>query len=153
MKEKEMRSLIENYQRNIEQSDKLHNKLIDLQDYNTKLVATYGHNTGTGKGTVSSKVERHVLKIRETEEKILEVEDKIYTVNMAERVLNNKELEVIKLIKLYGNELTQIAKMIDKDKKYVFDTRNRAIKKMSEYIKEWRYGKIFKIIRRFHWKQ
>ena len=36
---------------------------------------------------------------------------------MAERVLNKKELEVIKLIKLYGNELTQIAKMIDKDKK------------------------------------
>ncbi len=130
----EMRKLVENYQRNIEQSDKLHSKLIDLLEYNTKLIATYGHNTGASKGAVSSKVERHVLKIRETEEKILEVEDKIYTVNMAERVLNKKELEVINLIKEYGNELTQIAKMIDKDKKYVFDTRNRAIRKMSEYI-------------------
>ena len=130
----EMRKLVENYQRNEELSDKLHRKLIDLLDYNTKLIATYGHNTGSSKGAVSSKVERHVLKIRETEEKILEVEDKIYTVNTAERVLNKKELEVIKLIKENGNELTQIAKMIDKDKKYVFDMRNRAIKKMSEYI-------------------
>lgn len=130
----DIRKLVENYQRNIEQSDKLHKKLIDLLDYNTKLIATYGHNTGSGKGTVSSKVERHALKILETKEKILEVEEKIYIVNTAERVLNKKEQEVIKLIKLYGNELTQISKMIGKEKKYVFDTRNRAIKKMCEYI-------------------
>jgi hypothetical protein len=131
---KEMRKLVENYKRNKERSDELHDRLIYLLDYNTKLIATYGHNTGSGKGTVSSKVERLVLRIRETEEKILEVEDKIYTVNIAERVLNKRELEVINLIKEYGNELTKIAKMIDKDKKYVFDTRNRAIKKMSEFV-------------------
>ena len=131
----EMKDLIESYQDNIDKSDKLHKKLIKLLDYNTKITAAYGENTGGSKGTVSSKVERHVLKIKETEEKIMEVEDKIYRVNMAERVLNQREKEVIDLIKSgYGNKLTQIAKLIHKDKKYVFDTRNKAIKKMCKYI-------------------
>jgi hypothetical protein len=133
----EMKSLVENYQRNIELSDKLHRKLIKLLDYNTKVTAAYGFNTSGGKGSVSSKVENHVLKIKETEEKILAIEDKLYKVNQAEKVLNNKEKEIIDLIKS-GNyeykETTKIAKAINQDKKYVYDTRNRAIKKMSEYI-------------------
>lgn len=133
----EMRKLVENYQRNIELSDKLHKKLFKLLDYNTKVTAAYGHNTGGGKGTVSSKVERHVLKIKETEEKILAVEERIYIVDHSEKVLNNAEKEVIDLIKS-GNyeykETTKIAKAINQDKKYVFDIRNRAIRKMSEYM-------------------
>lgn len=133
----EMRKLVENYSRNEELSDKLHKKLIKLLDYNTKVTAAYGFNTQGGKGTVSSKVERHALKIKETEEKILAVEDKLYIVNHSEKVLNNKEKEIIDLIKS-GNyeykETTKIAKAINQDKKYVFDVRNRAIKKMSEYI-------------------
>lgn len=130
-----MRDLIENYQFYINQSDKLHKKLIQLLEYNTKITAAYGHNTGGGKGSVSSKVERHVLRIRETEEKINEVERKIYTVNIAERVLNNKEKEVIDLIKSgYRNKVTRMAKILGKDKNYIVTKRDSAIKKMSEYI-------------------
>lgn len=135
MEVKEMRSLVENYKRNEDQSDKLHKKLTKLLDYNTKVTAAYGHNTGGGKGTVSSKVERHALKIKETEEKILDIEDKLYIVNQSEKVLNNAEKEVIDLIKSGAFEkLTHIAKALNKDKKYVYDMRDRAIKKMYEYM-------------------
>ena len=51
-----MRDLIENYQTNKNQSEELHKKLIKLLEYNTKITAAYGHNTGGGKGFVSSKV-------------------------------------------------------------------------------------------------
>lgn len=135
MEIKEIRSLVENYKRNEDLSDTLHNKLIKLLDYNTKVTAAYGHNTGGGKGTVSSKVERHVMKIRETEEKILAVEDKLYIVNHTEKVLNNAEREVIDMIKSGKFEkLTHIAKVLGKEKKYVYDTRDKAIKKMHEYM-------------------
>lgn len=131
----EMRKLVENYSRNEELSDKLHRKLIKLLDYNTKVTAAYGFNTGGGKGTVSSKVERLVLKIKETEEKILAVEDKLYIVNQAEKVLNNAEKEVIEMIKSGKFEkLTHIAKALGKEKKYIYDTRDRALKKMVGYM-------------------
>lgn len=131
----EMRDLIENYQTNINQSEKLHKKLIQLLEYNTSVTAAYGHNTGGSKGSVSSKVERHVMKIRETEEKILALEDKIYIVNRAERVLNNKEKEVIDLIKEgYRNKVSRMAKILGKDKNYIVTKRNSAIKKMEAYI-------------------
>ena len=131
----EMRELIENYQTYTEQSDKLHKKLIQLLKYNTKITAAYGFNTGGGKGTVSSKVERHALKIKETEERILALEEKIYIVNTAERVLNNKEKEVIDLIKKgYRSKVTKMAKVLGKDKNYVVAKRNSAIKKMSKYM-------------------
>ena len=129
-----MRDLIENYQTNINQSEKLHKKLIQLLEYNTSVTAAYGHNTGGSKGTVSSKVERHALKIKETEEKILALEDKIYIVNKAEKVLNNKEKEVIDLVKIYRNKVTRIAKILGKNKNYIVTKRNSAIKKMEEYI-------------------
>ena len=131
-----MRELIENYQSNVTQSDKLHKKLIQLYEYNTKLTASYGFNNGGGKGSVSSKVERHVLKIKETEEKIMAIEDKIYIVNRAELVLNNKEKEVIDLIKDgYRNKITRMAKILGKDKNYVITKRDSAIKKMEEFMK------------------
>lgn len=131
-----MRDLIENYQTYINQSDKLHKKLIELLEYNTRITATYGHNTGGSKGAVSSKVERHVLKIMELEEKIMAIEDKIYTVNTAEKVLNKAEKEVIDLIKDgYRNKLTRMAKILGKDKDYVKHKRDTAIKKMEEYAK------------------
>lgn len=135
MEIKEMRKLVENFKRNEELSNTLHKKLIKLLAYNTKVTAAYGHNTGGGKGSVSSKVERHVMKIKETEEKILDVEYKLYIVGQSEKVLNNKEKEVIDLIKSGRFEkLTHIAKALGKEKKYVYDTRDRALKKMSEYI-------------------
>ena len=135
MEIKEMRKLVENFKRNEDLSDTLHKKLIKLLDYNTKVTAAYGFNTQGGKGTVSSKVERHVLKIKETEEKILAIEDKLYIVNHSEKVLNNAEKEVIDLIKSGKFEkLTHIAKALGKEKKYVYDTRDRALKKMTEYM-------------------
>lgn len=131
----DMRRLVENHSRYIEQSIKLHKKLFELVYYNTKITAAYGDNTGGGKGSVSSKVERHALRIKETEEKILVLEAKIYTVNRAEKVLTRKEKEVIDLIKTgYYNNLAQIGRVIGQKKKYVYTVRNRAIKKMSEYI-------------------
>ena len=131
----EMRDLIENYQTNINQSEKLHTKLIQLLEYNTSVTAAYGHNTGGSKGSVSSKVERHALKIAEIEEKILALEDKIYIVNKAEKVLNKAEKEVIDLVKIYRNKVTRIAKILGKDKNYIVTKRNSAIKKMEEYIR------------------
>lgn len=134
--EEELRELIENYQTNSKKMDKLQTKLKDLLSYNTKVTAAYGHNTGGGKGSVSSKVERHVIKICETEQQLKEVGNKLAIVNNAQKILTDKENEVIDLIKDgYRNRLTKIAKLLGKDKKYVFDTRNRALKKMSEYIK------------------
>lgn len=129
-----MKDLIENYQTNINQSEKLHRKLIQLLQYNTKVTASYGHNTGGSKGSFSSKVERYALRIRETEEKILALENKIYIVDTAERILNQKEKEVIDLVKIHRNKLTKIAKILGKDKDYVKHKRDTAIKKMSEYI-------------------
>ena len=131
----EIRDLIENYQTYINQSDKLHKKLVQLHEYNTKLIASYGHNTGGSKGTVSSKVERYVMRIKETEEKIMALENKIYIVDRAERVLNKAEKEVIDLIKSgYRNKVTRMAKILGKDKNYIVTKRDSAIKKMSEFI-------------------
>ena len=133
--EDEIRDLIENYKGNNEKFEKLQTKLINLLEYNTKLTAAYGHNTGGGKGSISSKVERHALKIHETQQQLIEVADKLAMIDNAQKVLTDKENEVIELIKQgYRNRLSKIAKILKKDRKYIFDTRNKAIKKMCEYI-------------------
>lgn len=132
---KEMKELIEDYQDNLKKFRKLNSKFFDLLDYNTKVTASYSHTPSGSKGSVNSKVERHALKIYETEQELKEVWNKLSTVDVAEKILTNKEKEVIDLIKQgYKNKLTKIAKILGKDKKYIFDTRNRAIKKMTEYI-------------------
>lgn len=131
----EMKELIEDYQDNLKKFRKLQCKLFDLLDYNTKVTASYSHTPSGSKGSVNSKVERYALKIYETEQELMEVGNKLSKVNVAEKILTDKEKEVIELIKKgYRNKLTKIAKLLCKDKKYVFDTRNRAIKKMTEYI-------------------
>ena len=55
-------------------------------------------------------------------------------VDNAQKILTDRENEVIDLVKIYKNKLTKIAKAIGRDKAYVFNVRNRAIKKMSDYI-------------------
>ena len=133
--DKDIRYLVENYKFNLERLDMLHNKLKQLKEYNTKITAAYGHNTQGSKGAVSSKVERHVLRIKETEEEILDVEWAINTVDTAEKVLNNKEKEVIDLIKKgYYNKLTKMAKILGQNKDYVQTKRDSAFKKMNSYI-------------------
>lgn len=135
--EEEIRTLIEDYQSNLRKLKRLQAKLLVLLQYNTKITASYGHNNISSKGSISSKVERHVTKIFDTEQKIIEVANDLWTVDIAQKVLNNKENEVIELIKEgYNNKLTKIAKVLDKDKKYVFDTRKRAIRKMAAYINQ-----------------
>ena len=72
MEEEEIRELLENYQTNFKKFRKLQEKLISLHEYNTKVTAAYGENTGGSKGSVSSKVERHALKIYETQQQLME---------------------------------------------------------------------------------
>lgn len=131
----EMRSLIENYNSNQEKFDRLQAKLLRLLEYNIKVTASYGHNTGGAKGSVSSKTERHALKIYDTEQQLMEIGNSLSMVDNAQKILTDRENEVIDLVKIYKNKLTKIAKILNKDKKYIFDTRNRAIKKMSDYLR------------------
>lgn len=129
----ELLELIEEYYSYKDKIEKLSIKLARLKEYDTKVTANYS-STGGSKGSVSSKVERHVIRILETEEKIKELEEKIHTIDTAQKVLTNKENEVIELVKIHKRKLSRIAKTIQQSKKHVFNTRNRAIKKMNEYI-------------------
>lgn len=137
--EDEIRELIEDYQLNKSSLNNLQHKLLELLEYNTKLTASYSLTAVSGgdrTSRTSSKVERHALRIHYTEQQLLKVANSLAIVDNAQKVLNNKENEVINLIKRgYRNKLTRIAEEIGSNKKYVFDTRNRAIKKMCEYIK------------------
>jgi DNA-binding CsgD family transcriptional regulator len=129
-----MKELIEEYSSNLKRKNVLQAKLAKLKEYDTKITSNFS-DTGGSSGSVSSKVERHIIKILETERQIRDIENDLYIVDSSQKVLNNKENEVIELIKLgYRNKLSKIAKVIGESKKYVFDTRNRAIKKMCEYI-------------------
>ena len=130
----DMKYLVENYQTHKNQLDILYAKLEKLQNYNTKNIASYGYINRGGQGSVSSKVERCLLDREKTEERIKKLEHKIYIVDIAERILNNKEREVIDLVKTYRNKLTKIAKILGEEKEYVKYKRDTAIKKMSEYI-------------------
>lgn len=135
MKEEDIRKILEDYQSNQKKFRKLQEKIVSLLEYNTKITAAYGHNTGGDKGKLSSKVERHALKIYETQQQLISVANTLYIIDNAQKVLNDKENEVIDLIKEgYKNKLTIIAKIIGQNKKYVYDTRNRAIRKMCNYI-------------------
>lgn len=129
-----MKELIEEYSSNLKKRNNLQAKLAKLKEYDTKITSSFS-DTGGGKGSVSSKVERHIIRILETERELRNIENDLSIVDTSQKVLNNKENEVIDLIKLgYRNKLSKIAKIIGKDKKYVYTTRNRAIKKMCEYI-------------------
>lgn len=132
--EEEMRRLIESYNSNQDKFVKLQAKLINLLEYNTKITASYGHNSGGGKGSVSSKVERHALKIYDTEQQLMALGNSLSMVDNAQKILTNRENEIIDLVKIYKNKLTKIAKAIGRDKAYVFNVRNRAIKKMADYV-------------------
>ena len=141
MEVKIMRELVENYQSNKEKLDRLNEKLVALMEYNLKITAAYSLAAARSEGTVNSKVENYAIRIKETEEKIFKVGNQISVVDIACRVLNNAELEVIELIKKgYRNRVTKMAKILHKDKSYISNTRNRAIQKMSEYIGD-KYGR------------
>lgn len=130
MKEKQMRFLVENYYTNLMLLTEKQQKT----DYDIKITATYGHNTGGSKGQVNSKVENEAIKHVERKEDVTELEYKILIVDEAMKILDKKEREVIEKVKTYKNKLGIIAKELKQKRKYVFDTRNRAIRKMCEYV-------------------
>lgn len=136
MDEREMRLLIEHYSSNKDDLERLKDKVNKLK-HNTKITAAYGLNTGGASGGFNSKVENNALEIVKLENEISELTNKIYIVNYAERVLTKKEREIIEYIKLgFENKVSVIARLLGQNtkKKYVFDTRNRAIRKMCEFI-------------------
>lgn len=134
MEEKEMRLLIENYNSNKEQVEILIEKFNRIK-YNTKVSAAYGLNTGGSKGSFSSKVENKIIEHITLEELLKQYQNKVKIVDTAEKVLTRAEKEVIEYLKLgITSKLSVIARLMKRKKKYVFDVRNRAIKKMCEYI-------------------
>ncbi len=129
-----MRLLIENYNSNKKQVEILTEKF-DKIKYNTKISAAYGLNTGGSKGSFSSKVENKVIEHITLESLLKRYKRDVEIVDKTEKILTNAEKEVIAYLKLgITNKLSVIARLMKRKKKYVFDTRNRAIKKMCEYI-------------------
>lgn len=129
-----MRLLIENYNSNKKQVEILTEKFNKIK-YNTKISAAYGLNTGGSKGGFSSKVENKVIEHITLESLLKQYKRNVNIVDAAEKILTNAEKEVITYLKLgITNKLSVIARLMKRKKKYVFDTRNRSIKKMCEYI-------------------
>ena len=132
MNETQMRFLVENYYTNLT----LLTEKLNKADYEIKITATYGFNTGGGKGLVSSKVETQAIKHSMNKDSIEELENKILIVDKAMKILDNKEREVIERVKIHRNKLSRIAKELNQKRKYIYNTRNRALKKMCEFVKE-----------------
>ena len=130
MNEKQMRSFVENYYDNLKDLTEKQNQL----DYDIKITATYGLNSGGGGGFSHSKVENQALKHASTSQSIEELEYKIRIVDESIKILDQREREVIERVKIYKNKLKPIAVELNKKKKYISDTRNRAIKKMCDYV-------------------
>jgi hypothetical protein len=130
--EKRMRYLVENYYDHLTE---LTEKLNHLT-YETKITATYGLNAGGGGGFSCSKVENKALDHYCLMNGIYILEWYINTVDKAIKVLDNKERQVIEKMKIHKNKLKTIAIELKKKKKYVYDTRKRALKKMCDYIEE-----------------
>lgn len=129
MNEKQMRSLVENYYTNLTSLTVKQNEL----DYDIKITATYGLNTGGGGGFTNSKTETQALKHASNTGSIEELEYKIRIVDESMKVLDQRERQVIEKVKIHKNRLKTIAIELGVKKKYVHDTRNRALKKMCEY--------------------
>ena len=132
MNEKYMRYLVENYYDHLTELTEKLNRLT----YETKITATYGLNAGGGGGFSSSKVESQALNQYCLKNGIYALEEMINTVDKAIKALDNKERQVIEKMKIHKNKLKTIAIELRKKKKYVYDTRKRALKKMCDYIEE-----------------
>jgi hypothetical protein len=130
----EMRANIEEYSRNIAEYERIQEKL-KAKGHCTKVIGNYGLNTGGSGGFSNSKIENKIIERDELFNKLSEYAAKLNAVNIGEKVLNNSEKEVIEFLKLgVTYKLSVIAKITGKSKKNIFDLRNRAIKKMCEYI-------------------
>lgn len=130
MNEKQMRSLVENYYNNLTSLTEKQNKL----DYEIKITATYGINSGGGSGLVHSKTENQAIKHSSQKDSVEELAYKIRIVDESMKILDQRERQVIEKVKIYKNKLKTIAIELGVKKKYVNDTRNRALKKMCEFM-------------------
>lgn len=130
----EMRVYIQEYNSNIAEYERIQEKL-KSKGFHTKITGNYGLNTGGSGGFSNSKIENRVIERDELFNKLNEYAIKINAVNIGEKVLNNSEKEVIEFLKLgVTYKLSVIAKITGKKQKNIFDLRNRAIKKMCEYL-------------------
>lgn len=133
MDEKEMRLLIENFNRNLEELEKIQEK-IKGKSYNTKITAAYGLNTGGASGGFNSKVENKVIEQSRLDEQFNEYKSKVNTVLTAQRVLTSSENEVIEFMKLGFDKISIISRLMRRKYKLVYITRKRALKKMCDYV-------------------
>ena len=133
MDEKEMRLLIENFNRNLDQLKKIQEK-IKSKSYNTKITAAYGLNTGGGSGGFNSKVENKVIEQNSLDEQFNEYKSKVNTVLSAQRVLTSSENEVIEFMKLGFDKISIISRLMRRKYKFVYLTRKRALRKMCDYV-------------------
>lgn len=130
MNEKQMRLLVENYYTNLTSLSERRNQI----DYEIKITATYGLNSGGAGGFTNSKTENQAVKHASNMISIEELEYKIIVVDQSMKILDQKEREVIEKVKIHRNRLSRIAKELNQKRKYVFDVRNRALKKMCEFV-------------------
>ena len=133
MDEKEMRLLIENFNRNLEELERIQEK-IKGKSYNTKITAAYGLNTGGSSGSFSSKVENKVIEQNSLHERFEEYKNKVNTVLYAQKVLTSSEREVVEFMKLGFEKISIISRLMKKKYKFVYLTRKRALKKMCDYV-------------------
>ena len=133
MDEKEMRLLIENFNSNLAELEKIQ-EMIKAKSYNTKITAAYGHNTGGASGSFSSKVENKIIDQDRLNERLRDYEKKVKIVLSAQKILTSSEREVIEFMKLGFEKVSIISRLIRKKYKFVYLTRKRALKKMCEYI-------------------
>lgn len=133
MDEKEMRLLIENYNSNLAKLEEIQEK-IKGKSYNTKITAAYGLNTGGASGGFNSKVENKIVEQHVLDERFEDYKQKINIVLTAQKVLTSSEREVIEFMKLGFEKVSVISRLMRKKYKFVYITRNRALKKMCEYV-------------------
>lgn len=127
--EKEMRRYILNYCDNIKDIDQLKR----LQDYNTKVTASYDFNGGGMGGGRSSKVENFVVSNEREFKKLKQTEFEIDIVENSLLSLKGKQKKVMDLY-IFNNKLTQIRDRLHiKSKSAVWNIKERAIKNMVKY--------------------
>ena len=128
-----MRLLIQNFNKNLEELEKIQEK-IKGKSYNTKITAAYGLNTGGASGGFNSKVENKVIEQDRLYEQYEDYKNKINIVLTAQKVLTSLETEVIEFMKLGFEKVSIISRLMRKKYKFVYNTQKRALKKMCDYV-------------------
>lgn len=130
MTERELRNLIETYHVNTEMVSNLNAKIEALD---IKITACYGFNC-SGSGFDSSKVEQYIEKKEQLRQRLDDLQRKIVVVDIVVQILTKEERQVIEAMKIYQSKLNRMAKFLHKSRKYVFDTREKSLKKMCDYL-------------------